>query len=800
MAEIRDQLIGGKYRLQSVLGEGAMGVVYRAAQLDVEGQVLREVALKMVQPAFSRDPDFAHRFLREVRIAARLRSPHTVTVYDTGQADGGQLYYAMELVKGPTLREVLQRHGSLPVGRVVNIVGQVCEALAEAHSLPEPIVHRDLKPANIFMETRQGQDWIKVGDFGIAKVVGEHTSGLTHTGASPGTPRYMAPEQWKGKAVDGRADLYALGVMLYELLTGKAPFVGDEGPLALLYQHLHDAPPPLPGSFPAGIRLVVERLLAKSPQDRPATALLVRQALEAAFNGEETQSTVLWHPDGEAAPAETDRESRIEHSPSEAEQETLLPRTQLQPATVVQPRAESTRGRSRGAALRRYGAVAGSLLVLGVVIGGLWERFQPPVEEARQQFTKGQESTGTLTPPPIEEARQTPPAKPEGTQPPSHDQQPQQQAKVPPPEPAEALQRKAEERQQAEVTQRVVELLERADKQKGAKRLTTPAGDNALETYQEVLQLVPQHAEALAGLNELKGQYRQWAEAAQQKGEWTKAEGYYEAALKVDPQDTTLQTALQQVKASRQQAEAIAGWYQTTTSTPVRKEPQPTAPLISTLSPNTKVNVVGIIGDYLKVQSRKGNPPGYIARKDVTPAQGELTVARSRVQTEEERRKLEEKRHQREEESRRVEKERRQATAINRQRQSGLTITALTSNIRNSNVFPEYQRTFDQGLETVWAAIHRVLQEDRDQIAGSDRQNGVIVTNLTKHWEGLFPRYLQYYILVQEETVKSTKVSFKLFTYFESLTHRGVLKPSSNAPDYAKGFIKQLEIILGPGR
>ena len=164
-----------------------------------------------------------------MRVTARLRNPHTITVHDTGQSEVGQLYYAMELVEGPTLRGVLRRFEPLPVGRVVSIIGQVCEALAEAHGLPEPVVHRDLKPGNIFIENRQGQEWVKVGDFGIAKVVGEHSSGLTHTSASPGTPRYMAPEQWKGKAIDGRADLYAVGVMLYELLTGRAPFAGEDG-------------------------------------------------------------------------------------------------------------------------------------------------------------------------------------------------------------------------------------------------------------------------------------------------------------------------------------------------------------------------------------------------------------------------------------------------------------------------------------------------------------------------------------------------------------------------------------------
>jgi serine/threonine-protein kinase len=210
--EIHGTIIGGKYRLLALLGEGAMGVVYRAEQLDAEGEALREVALKMIQPGFSRDPSFARRFLREVRVAAKLRSPHTVTVYDTGQTDDGLVYYAMELIHGRTLHEAMRQESRFSLDRVVQLVAQVCEALAEAHGLSEPIVHRDLKPANIFVEERRGREWVKVGDFGIAKVLGEETSGLTHTGASPGTPRYMAPEQWKGERIDGRADLYALAL------------------------------------------------------------------------------------------------------------------------------------------------------------------------------------------------------------------------------------------------------------------------------------------------------------------------------------------------------------------------------------------------------------------------------------------------------------------------------------------------------------------------------------------------------------------------------------------------------------
>ncbi len=619
MAEYKGQLISEKYRLLAVLGEGAMGMVYRAEQLDAEGQPLREVALKVVQPAFSRDPDFARRFLREVRVTAQLRSPHTVTVHDTGQTEQGQFYYAMELVRGSTLKDLLQRQGSLPVARVVHIVGQVCDALAEAHGQLEPVVHRDLKPANIFVEERQGQDWVKVGDFGIAKIIGEHTSGLTHTGASPGTPKYMAPEQWMGKAVDGRADLYALGIMLYELLTGRAPFSGGEGPLALMYQHLHEPPPLLPPAIPQGIRVLVERLLAKASQGRPATALQVRQMLAAALTGEVeggTQSTILPDDNQNATPAEAEGGTEGKHLLVEAGQETLAPKTVIQPATVIQPRARavSTRTRPSRRAPWRYGA-AGGLLVLAVMLGARWYYSPQQADETQQPSAVEQGVAEQQIQLPQAESRQAAP---------SQEPSSQLQAKAEPPEAVGQVQQEAEERKQAETTQRVAELLARADKQKAAKQLTTPAGDNAVETYRELLRIAPRHAKALAGLQDIKGQYRQLGDAAQQGGEWAKAQGHYEKALKIDPQDETLTAALQQVKAARKQAEAVAGWYQTTVSTPVLKEPRQNAPVITNLSPQKRVYVAGAVGDYVRIESVRGNPPGYIARKNVTrPKEGQ---------------------------------------------------------------------------------------------------------------------------------------------------------------------------------
>lgn len=307
MAEkILSKIIGGKYRLRSLLGRGAMGIVYRAEQLDVEGYPLREVALKMMLPELSLDPGFSQRFLREVRAAARLRSPHTVMVYDSGKDEEEQLYYTMELVQGTTLEEILRHQGTLPIERVVNIAGQICEALFEAHSLPsQPLVHRDLKPANIFLEERQGQEWAKVGDFGTAKVIGDDVNELTQSGAIIGTFSYMAPEQWLGKEVDHRADLYALGIILYRMLSGRKPFsaVGDIE--ALREQHLYHEPPPFAASIPAGIRALVKELLAKDLKGRPADARRVRRVLEAALGREEKEeeSTVLLSTGEAAAPS-----------------------------------------------------------------------------------------------------------------------------------------------------------------------------------------------------------------------------------------------------------------------------------------------------------------------------------------------------------------------------------------------------------------------------------------------------------------------------------------------------------------
>jgi len=280
------KIINGKYRLVSLLGQGGMGEIYLAEQLDTEGRPLRQIALKMVSPQVSDDPDVSKRALQEMRIAASLRNAHWVQLFDVGRAEDGRHYFVMEIVRGVTLKEVLDRERSLTVSRTVAIASQICEALSEAHDSAH-IVHRDLKPSNIFIEQREGHDFVKVGDFGIAKPLEENATSLTHTGQFVGTPRYMSPEQLSGNTVDGRADLYARGCLLYEMLVGHPPFTGEL--VTLVSQHLNREPPQLPTALPPGIRQLVHQLLAKKPEDRPPDALSVKRALEGALVGFEDQ-------------------------------------------------------------------------------------------------------------------------------------------------------------------------------------------------------------------------------------------------------------------------------------------------------------------------------------------------------------------------------------------------------------------------------------------------------------------------------------------------------------------------------
>jgi serine/threonine protein kinase len=278
LAAEHDTLIGRqldeRYEIRAPLGKGGMGTVYRGWQLSVD----REVAIKVIHPKLSNDRSAVKRFLREARLASRLSQPNIVNVYDFGQSQG-VLYLVMELLRGHTLASELGKGRRLNAKRTVTIAAQLCDALEAAHA--QGIVHRDLKPSNIvILDDPPGRDLIKVLDFGLAKsLIQDSGSIVTNTDALLGTPLYMAPEQIEGSESDQRADLYSLGCILYEMLTGRPPFV-DNAVSAVLARHVSDAPAGLPSHVPAKLNALVMRLLEKRVENRVQSAGEVRKILD----------------------------------------------------------------------------------------------------------------------------------------------------------------------------------------------------------------------------------------------------------------------------------------------------------------------------------------------------------------------------------------------------------------------------------------------------------------------------------------------------------------------------------------
>ncbi len=244
----------------------------------------RQVALKVMHPHIASAPGFPERFHREAQVLARLRHPGSVEVYDYG-LDAGFLFLAMELVSGETVASLLAREGALPVPRAVGLAVQVLEVLEAAHLLG--IIHRDIKPANLFLEAHERGERVKVLDFGLATFGGVEQARLTQAGTAVGTPGFMSPEQLRGLPLDGRSDLYALGCVLYELLTGVPPFPvmpSAEMSAAHLYKPvppLREARPDL--SLPERLEAVVMKALEKLPERRPPDAPTLRQELLAVL-------------------------------------------------------------------------------------------------------------------------------------------------------------------------------------------------------------------------------------------------------------------------------------------------------------------------------------------------------------------------------------------------------------------------------------------------------------------------------------------------------------------------------------
>ena len=270
------KVLAGKYRIESLLKQGGMGAVYRATHLMLH----KPIAIKLIKPELVTTQDTISRFHREAQAASKLDHPNIVTIHDLGESEDVTLYIAMELVSGTSLKELVKAEGALRPERAVRIATAIGSALALAHR--NHIIHRDLKPQNIMIcRDAHGQEQPKLLDFGIAKTFESEGPALTSTGLVFGTPHYMSPEQAKSPAVDGRSDLYALGIILYEMLVGKVPFDAESIP-AILVKHLNEAPKPptelRPGLDPK-LEAIVLRCLEKEPERRYQTAEELTDAL-----------------------------------------------------------------------------------------------------------------------------------------------------------------------------------------------------------------------------------------------------------------------------------------------------------------------------------------------------------------------------------------------------------------------------------------------------------------------------------------------------------------------------------------
>jgi serine/threonine protein kinase/sugar lactone lactonase YvrE len=365
----------GAYQIVEQIGQGGMATVFKAYQPSMD----RYVAIKILPSHFTEDESFVGRFTQEARTLARLEHPHILPVHDYGEQEG-ITYLVMRYVQAGTLKDLIAREGPMALEEAARILGQVGRALDYAHS--QGVVHRDIKPSNVLVDQR-GDTFLT--DFGIAKLVAE-TAQFTASGAIIGTPAYMAPEQGMGKPADARCDIYSLGVVLYELVTGRVPFEA-ETPLAVLLKHVND-PLPLPRQIkpdlPAAVERVILKAMAKAPEDRFQSAQEMVDALTAAVAAKPTE---IIPPPVPAGAGEETTFVRSTSPPSPPPADTAPPPT----ADTSMPTPEAvTPARRRNPWLLLVGGVAllGVLLVVGVfVVGNLIDGQSTPTAVSQAQAT-----------------------------------------------------------------------------------------------------------------------------------------------------------------------------------------------------------------------------------------------------------------------------------------------------------------------------------------------------------------------------------------------------------------------------
>jgi eukaryotic-like serine/threonine-protein kinase len=318
-----ESLIGitldGRYRLDSLIGAGGMGDVYRATHIHLDTQF----AVKLLKPELVANQTAIKRFRLEAKAAGRIHHPNAIRVTDFGVTPERIVYLVMEIVEGRSLRDLMNLEGPLPYRRTFNIVRQVCGAVEAAHR--GGIIHRDLKPDNINIEKVSSFDRVKVLDFGIAKLKEANPDAyLTQAGTLIGTPQYMSPEQCQGKHLDPRSDIYSIGIILYEMLTGQVPFDGD-APLQVVIKQLHESPTPIQDisrNVPASLAQVVMRCLEKDPERRPSSAAILSDELKRAVEME----------DGEIAQSFTD--SLVARSRPESSNQIAGPNAATMPEAI----------------------------------------------------------------------------------------------------------------------------------------------------------------------------------------------------------------------------------------------------------------------------------------------------------------------------------------------------------------------------------------------------------------------------------------------------------------------------------
>jgi serine/threonine-protein kinase len=365
--DLSGQVLDDRYQIQERLAEGAMGVVYRGSRLNLD----RAVAIKVMHTALPSAMEGRKRFEREAKLMAKLEHPHCVSIIDYG-LHGAKPYVVMELVRGQSLFDVLAEQGRFEIPRAVDVLKQVLSGLSHAHD--QGIIHRDIKPANIMVTPKAPLGLhVRILDFGLARMLEASTS--VSNGVAVGTPSYMAPEQCRGEPLDARVDVYACGVVLFEMLTGKKPFIAGD-PISIVKKQIEEPAPRLadiaPGDYGA-LEDVVARALSKSPAERYPSAVAMAEALDAAVSGRVmSEPTAVFEPIKDAS-----RDGSVQ-----------VPITVGSSVTVKPQRPDSSVRRQLPVSRMRWVVLAGLLLAGGAIAGGVlyYDRLfvgpQPAREDA----------------------------------------------------------------------------------------------------------------------------------------------------------------------------------------------------------------------------------------------------------------------------------------------------------------------------------------------------------------------------------------------------------------------------------